>query len=168
MWWPAAVVLELTLIMVGCQPSPPYPPAPYPPNYRDIDDPTVTASQLTLSIRVALDSASEMERRVRLVAVVHDMDGEESTTDLGTYPGRIISRTPTGDELIRLAIENEDEESALRLIREGDFIEVRRTHGDGQGELIRRIPVPEATPVRVSDPPIQDEDDNHFSEPDPR
>lgn len=133
-------------------------PAPLTPAERATIRDDTQAPHLTVALRVALDGPAE-QRHVRLVAVTYDMDGQESTTELGSYVGSVIQREAVGAELIRIAIEDGNQQRSLRLVSHEGFIEARHSpdHAavDVDDELILRIPVREGVRLRVGDPAVE-------------
>ncbi len=109
--------------------------------------PLSTGSFFTVGLRIALGPVQG--DRVRLEAVVVDVDGNESVTDLGEYVGRPIEQAPEGDELGHLRLTLEDEEHHLTLSPTDDpsQLELRL-----DGAPVRRLELPEAHPVRSGEP----------------
>jgi hypothetical protein len=109
--------------------------------------PSSTASFFTVGLRVALGSTEG--DRVRLEAVVVDVDGHESVTDLGEYVGRPVEQAPEGDELGHLRLRGRGEEHHLTLLPTEDpsQLELRL-----DGEPVRRLDLPAADSVRPGSP----------------
>jgi len=115
------------------------------------------APHLLVALRVTPGTASE-EGRLRLVAVTYDMDGQATTTELGSYVGTIVRGEAEGEELLRVAIENGNERRVLRLVRGVGGIEAHHTPAGGgasDDELILRIPIREGVRLMLGDPAIE-------------
>ena len=104
----------------------------------------VRASQVTVGLRTVTDPTPDTDRRVRVIAVVHDLDGEETVTDLGLYEGPLAEQEPAGDEVIRVSAGDE----VLHLRRHGEFLDVT---GDDE-HLIERIQLPPGVELAPSQP----------------
>jgi hypothetical protein len=100
--------------------------------------PWSSGSFFTVGLRVAL-GGPVAENRVRLEAVVVDVDGNESVTDLGEYVGQPIEQAPEGDELGRLRLHLGDEVHHLTLSPTDDptQLELRL-----DGAPVRRLELP--------------------------
>jgi hypothetical protein len=151
----AALMLSVVIVMVGgleaCGSPTPFPSVP----------PRESAEQMpvnhvTVGLRVALDGETASSSRVTLVAVVHDLDGEETVTELGTYAGALVERDPGQDELVHLDLVGESSTWSVSLIQAKDgFVDATRTDPSGVREVIGRIPVRANAPLQVSEPPVQ-------------
>lgn len=100
--------------------------------------PWSSGSFFTVGLRVAL-GGPVVENRVRLEAVVVDVDGNESVTDLGEYVGQPIEQAPEGDELGHLRLTLGDEVHHLTLSPTDDptQLELRL-----DGAPVRRLELP--------------------------
>ncbi len=98
--------------------------------------------------------------RFRVVALVSDTTGKETSTDLGTYVGRVEHEDPTGAELLRLRVHGAPvagvNDATLQVIPGEKGVEVWREQG-GERELLQRIDVP-ANDARAHDTPVQTEE----------
>lgn len=116
------------------------------------------APHVTVALRVSLDGPAE-QHRVHLHAVTYDMDGQQTSTDLGSYVGAVIQQPSVGADLIRIAIEDGDQQRSLRLVEHDGFIEARQSPqgaaADAEDELILRIPIRQGVRLRVNDPALE-------------
>lgn len=113
--------------------------------------PLSTGSFFTVGLRIALGPVEG--DRVRLEAVVVDVDGNESVTDLGEYVGRPIEQAPEGDELghLRLTLEDEVHHLTLSPTDDPSQLELRL-----DGAPVRRLELPDPHPVRPGAPFLLD------------
>lgn len=120
-------------------------------------DDSPASPHLLVALRVTAEAESDRPR-VRLVAVTYDMDGQATMTDLGSYEGTAVRGEPEGAELIRIAIEDGNQQRVVRLVRREGFIEAHHTPEGGAAsddELILRIPVRQGVRLMLSDPAIE-------------
>ncbi len=115
-------------------------------------------SHMTVGLRVLTDPAED-EERVHLVAVVRDLDGVEATTDLGEYEGRVVEEPANPDELLRVRVTHPTGPGSVTVANPEDgVLEVRHTPDSGEPPTVRRIPVRANTPIRASEPRVQQPD----------
>lgn len=150
-----AIAAGMALITLGCGGSPAQPAPLVPEERATIRDGQAPAGAITVALRVTLDAPTDSER-VHLHAVTYGLDGRETTTDLGEYVGTVLHEPSNGAELIRVAIESARGRRAIRLTHHDGFVHAEEVPGDGtDATLIERIPIPEGTPVRPSDTPVE-------------
>ena len=109
--------------------------------------PYASGSFFTVGLRVALGPTEAS--RVRLEAVVVDVDGTESITDLGEYVGMLEESAPEGTEIGHLRLRDGDEVHHLTLTPTDDptLLELRL-----DGAPVRRLQLPQPQPVRAGQP----------------
>jgi hypothetical protein len=113
-------------------------------------------SHVTVGLRVALDAGPERANPVRLVAVVQDLRGNITQTELGEYEGTVAERPVAPGELIHVAISREDVTESL-VLREDEpgFVDVHRVGAGGEDEIIERIMVESYSPVVPRHPALE-------------
>lgn len=139
----------LSLLLTACGPSTFHSPQAVPAN-RSATAGGGPASQGTFGLRVSPTRDPNGGPAVHVVAVVTDLDGHQEISEVGDYPGRLISETHIPEDATHEAEESATiEDAAARrviwMVRDGDTIEVRRRNSpalDADYEVIDRIPVP--------------------------
>lgn len=121
-----------------------------------LQDHDTRAGALWVALRITLDAPDDQER-VHLHAVTYDMDGQESSTDLGEFVGRVLEQPVTGPDLIRVLIENATGKRTIRLWHHDDVVEASEvSEGDGENmRVIERIEIPRGTTVRPRETPVE-------------
>ncbi len=146
------LALGVAGLLQGCHPGVPYPPTP---DYRTSGD-SESASQVSVALRVVIGPTEEPQPRATIVAVVYDTEGNQTTTEVGTFSGTVSEQAPVGDELVRVTIDDGRANHAVRMLAHDGVVEVREVRADEpDGELLRTIPIPEGTRVRASDPALE-------------
>jgi len=113
-------------------------------------------SAMTVGLRVTLDSDSADEPHVRIAAVVRDLDGVETTTEVGEYDGTATQQPVQGDELVHVRVDNASGASHLTVRMGSDGqLEVHHQLDAGPDTTLRRIPLRDNVRVRASDPPVE-------------
>jgi hypothetical protein len=140
----------------GCG-SAPTGPALTPSERATIRDDTQQNGVLTVALRVTLD-APDATDRVHLHAVTYDLDGHETTTDLGEYIGTVTQEASTGDDLLRVTIEHENQRRSIRLVQHDSFLDAEELD-DGNAtdpvRLLRHIELPNGIRVQPSATPVE-------------
>ena len=146
----SALLLLGALALAACQPAGAQPRTAFAPETESTE--RDYGSHMTVGLRVTLDPESETEPRAHLVAVVHDLDGSEEVTDLGTYDGPITEEDAQEGELVRVHVEGPEGYSVTVVNVEDGVLEVRQVPDSGAPGSVRRIPIRASTPVRPSEP----------------
>jgi hypothetical protein len=146
----------LSLVLLACGPN-----QPPPGTAADVQGPAdgnavrrsafASASHFTVGLRVALGPTEGS--RVRLAAVVVDVDGHETITDLGEYVGMPSEDVVEGTELGHIRLISGDEVHHLTLEPTDDpaLLELRL-----DGAPVRRLELPQPHPVRAGEPFLLD------------
>lgn len=118
---------------------------------------TERPSQLALSVRVRVAPSDDNLVHTTLVAVVRDMDGHESETDLGEFIGQPVDANPTGTgEIMTLRFPEDEEAEALHfIVNEDGSITVFREAVDGTKTRPRRLEMPALGKVEKATPALE-------------
>ncbi|MCA9576253.1 MAG: hypothetical protein R3B40_22220 [Polyangiales bacterium] len=145
----------LAASLAGCQPAGAQPATAFPPDTQASE--RQYGSAMTVGFRVHLDQEEEEEApRVRISAVVRDIDGEETTHELGEYEGTVTHQAAEGDEIARVRVDHPDgpQHLTVRMGSDGS-LEVHHHPDAGERTTVRRIPLREGATVRVADEPVE-------------
>ncbi|MFT5353457.1 MAG: hypothetical protein ACI9KE_000655 [Polyangiales bacterium] len=146
------IVALLFVVLAGCQM-----PNPDPVRFPMTEGNELSGSQVSVGLRVTLDPAPGSARRVHLVAVVQDLRGNVSLTELGDYEG-VISEQPTdGEDLVRVAIVAGSAVQDISLRHVDGFVEVHRVES-GEREITHRIPVEGGASIVPREPSLESEE----------
>ena len=127
-------------LLAGC-----FPPSPDPFPYPMTEGNELVGSQVSVGLRFTLDPEPGKEHQVRLAAVIQDLRGNISVTDLGAYEGTVSERPRAQGELAHIAIvEGGTTEMILR--RADGWVEIHQVGPSGD-EIIQRIPLEADTAV---------------------
>lgn len=155
------VALGAAVVWTGCGGAPPSPTLT-PTERATIRDDSTQSGTLTVALRVTLDTSEETDR-VRLHAVTYDLDGQETTTDLGEYIGTVTQEAAIGDELLRVTIEHENQRRSIRLVQHDSFLDAEELNDASAADrikLIQHIELPNGIRVRPSPTPLESPAEN--------
>ena len=138
--------------LAGCQPASSQPRTAFAPDTQASE--RQYGSALTVGLRITTDPQSDDEQRVRIVAVVRDIDGVETTTEVGDYEGTVTQQPVQGNELVRVHVDHEHGSTlVLRPTADGG-LEVHHQPDSGEHATVRRIPLRDNAAVQASDPAV--------------
>ena len=114
------------------------------------------AGALWVALRITLDPENE-DDRFRLHAVTYDMDGQETSTDLGEFMGQVLEQPVIGPELIRVLIQNATGKRTIRLWHHDGVVEASEVSADGDEDIrvIERIEIPSGVSVQPHQTPVE-------------
>ncbi len=107
-----------------------------------------SGGHVTVGLRVVLDENTDGSR-THLEAVIVDLNGDETTTDLGEYDGRVTLVEPTATEIGHLQLVEGAIVHDLVLIETPDH---QRLQLRLDGVIVREIPLPEHEVVDPQSP----------------
>jgi hypothetical protein len=149
-----ALCVVASAALAGCQPAGAQPRSAFAPDTSASE--RQYGSAMTVGLRVTLDPESADEPRVRIAAVVRDLDGVETTTEVGEYEGTATQQPAEPNELVHVRVDNARGAShvTVRMGSDGQ-LEVHHQLDAGPDTTVRRIPLRDDASVEASDPPVQ-------------
>lgn len=99
-----------------------------------------SGGHVTLGFRVSLED--DGLQRVRIIAVYQNMDGEETTEDLGAYVGEAEEIRPASGEIGHLRLRHGDEAHDLTVHR----LDTGRLELRLDGQRVRELSLPDTYP----------------------
>lgn len=119
-------------------------PAAFTDDNRSVD---TSGGHVTLGLRVMLDTDGDEASRTHIEAVIVDMDGHETVTDLGDFDGIATEVAIVENELGHVRLEGPDGPHELVLMRSERGVEIRL-----DGHELRQLEVPEGMEVEPQQP----------------